>query len=169
MLSVLLLAVAATTTTALEVAVVSLTPPTASEHYGAAGRAWRWKVAVMGEDMALPRPKTALALAESIVERSGGAVQEAATLSTCARLLLIVAGNEDAVSATRASLHPLHIASWRQGACIACARSYGAHSATHSAPHNTRTPCGSSTSCSCSSEPPPVSYTHLTLPTIYSV
>ena len=100
MLSVLLLAVAATTTTALEVAVVSLTPPTASEHYGAAGRAWRWKVAVMGEDMALPRPKTALALAESIVERSEGAVQEAATLSTCARLLLIVAGNEDAVSAT---------------------------------------------------------------------
>ena len=87
--------------TALEVAVVSLTPPTASEHYGAAGRAWRWKVAVMGEDMALPRPKTALALAESIVERSGGAVQEAATLSTCARLLLIVAGNEDAVAATR--------------------------------------------------------------------
>ena len=55
----------------------------------------------MGEDMALPRPKTALALAESIVERSGGAVQEAATLSTCARLLLIVAGNEDAVAATR--------------------------------------------------------------------
>ena len=86
---------------ALEVAVVSLTPPTASEHYGAAGRAWRWKVAVMGEDMALPRPKTALALAESIVERSGGAVQEAATLSTCARLLLIVAGNENAVEATR--------------------------------------------------------------------
>ena len=80
---------------------MSLTPPTASEHYGAAGRAWRWKVAVMGEDMALPRPKTALALAESIVERSGGAVQEAATLSTCARLLLIVAGNEDAVAATR--------------------------------------------------------------------
>ncbi|CAH0375236.1 unnamed protein product [Pelagomonas calceolata] len=96
----LLLAVAATTA-ALEVAVVSLTPPTASEHYGAAGKAWRWKVAVMGEDMALPRPKTALALAESIVERSEGAVQEAATLSTCARLLLIVAGNEDAVSATR--------------------------------------------------------------------
>ena len=55
----------------------------------------------MGEDMALPRPKTALALAESIVERSGGAVQEAATLSTCARLLLIVSGNEDAVAATR--------------------------------------------------------------------
>ena len=55
----------------------------------------------MGEDMALPRPKTALALAESIVERSDGAVQEAATLSTCARLLLIVAGNEDAVAATR--------------------------------------------------------------------
>ena len=97
----LLLAVAAIRAAALEVHVVSLTPPTASEHYGAAGRAWRWKVAVMGEDMALPRPKTALALAESIVERSGGAVQEAATLSTCARLLLIVAGNEDAVAATR--------------------------------------------------------------------
>jgi hypothetical protein len=90
-----------TAAAALEVAVVSLTPPTASEHYGAAGRAWRWKVAIMGEDMALPRPKTALALAESIVERSGGAVQEAATLSTCARLLLIVAGNDDAVAATR--------------------------------------------------------------------
>ncbi len=101
MRTLLLYAVFATRAAALEVHVVSLTPPTASEHYGAAGRAWRWKVAVMGEDMALPRPKTALALAESIVERSGGAVQEAATLSTCARLLLIVAGNEDAVAATR--------------------------------------------------------------------
>ena len=101
MRTLLLYAVAATRAAALEVHVVSLTPPTASEHYGAAGRAWRWKVAVMGEDMALPRPKTALALAESIVERSGGAVQEAATLSTCARLLLIVAGDEDAVAATR--------------------------------------------------------------------
>ena len=101
-------------TTALEVAVVSLTPPTASEHYGAAGKAWRWKVAVMGEDMALPRPKTALALAESIVERSEGAVQEAATLSTCARLLLIVAGNEDAVAATREAC-AAQIASFQTG------------------------------------------------------
>ena len=97
----LLYFVAATTAVALNVHVVSLTPPTASEYYGAAGRAWRWKIAVMGEDMALPRPKTALALSESIIERSNGAVQEAATLSTCARLLLIVAGNENAVAATR--------------------------------------------------------------------
>ena len=44
----------------------------------------------------------------------------------------------NAVSATRASLHTLHIASWRQGACTACARSNAAHSAPHSAPRKGR-------------------------------
>ncbi|KAK7254484.1 hypothetical protein SO694_00011153 [Aureococcus anophagefferens] len=39
---------------ALELAVVSLAVPKASERYGAAGRAWRWKSAVLGDDMAFP-------------------------------------------------------------------------------------------------------------------
>ena len=94
---------------ALELAVVSLAVPKASERYGAAGRAWRWKSAVLGDDMAFPRPRNARAVAEAVVACGGGAVAEAAALATCARLDVVVAGadGEAAAAAARACLAAL--------------------------------------------------------------
>ncbi|KAH8066820.1 hypothetical protein JL721_8008 [Aureococcus anophagefferens] len=87
---------------ALELAVVSLAVPKASERYGAAGRAWRWKSAVLGDDMAFP----ARALAEAAVAESGGAVAEAAALATCARLDVVVAGADGEAAAAGAPRAP---------------------------------------------------------------
>lgn len=67
----------------LETSIVSLDLPMRGD-FSIAGRCWRWKSLVLGDDLGLPRRRAAAAVAALAMKRDG--VSECAVLSTCARL-----------------------------------------------------------------------------------
>lgn len=72
-----------------DVSIVSLALP-ARDDYSVSSRCWRWKSAVMGDDLGLPRRRAARSLGDLVASRDG--IHECSILSTCARLdFLIVA------------------------------------------------------------------------------